>query len=76
MDKINPAHYKSKAGIETIEVIEAFELGYHLGNVIKYILRAEKKGEKLEDLRKSRWYLNRYIDKMMLEADKCKNPKI
>ncbi len=69
MDKINPAHYKSKAGIETIEVIEAFELGYHLGNVIKYILRAEKKGEKLTDLKKARYYLNRYIDQLDFERD-------
>jgi hypothetical protein len=69
-DKTNPAHYKSKAGIEAIDVIEAFNLGYCLGNVIKYVLRAEKKGEKLADLKKARWYLNRYIDRMDIESDR------
>ena len=40
----NPPHYKS-GGIEVIDVIEAFELGFHLGNVVKYVLRAGRKGD-------------------------------
>ena len=59
----NPPHYKS-GGIEVIDVIEAFELGYRLGNVIKYVLRAGRKGDALEDLQKAAWYLDRQIDKM------------
>lgn len=63
-DNINhPTHYKGK-GIECIQVIESFELGFCLGNAIKYILRAGKKGEKNEDLRKAIWYLNREIEDM------------
>lgn len=56
----NPAHY-TKGGIETIDFIEAKKLGYNLGNVVKYITRADHKGNKLEDLRKAQWYLSREI---------------
>lgn len=57
----NPAHYQTKNGLETIDVIEAFELNFHLGNAVKYILRAGKKGNRTEDLRKAVWYLQREI---------------
>ena len=61
-DPINsPAHYKI-GGIETIDFIEAKNLGYNLGNVVKYITRADHKGNKLEDLRKAQWYLTRAIE--------------
>lgn len=61
MDTVNhPSHYKGK-GLECIQVIEAFELGFCLGNAIKYILRAGKKGRKDEDLKKAIWYLNREL---------------
>lgn len=61
-DVINhPPHYKSKSGLEAIDVIEGFGLGFHLGNVVKYILRAGRKDHLLQDLRKSRWYLDREI---------------
>jgi hypothetical protein len=56
----NPAHYTT-GGIETIDFIEAKKLGYNLGNVVKYITRADHKGNKLEDLRKAQWYLTREI---------------
>lgn len=60
-DPVNhPAHYTT-GGIETIEFIEAKKLGYNLGNVVKYITRADHKGNKLEDLRKAQWYLSREI---------------
>ena len=63
MDNINsPAHYKD-GGIETIDYIEAKQLGYNLGNVVKYISRAGKKGSRLEDLKKAQWYLAREIEK-------------
>lgn len=64
-DNVNhPAHYKV-GGIETIEFIEAKKLGYNLGNVIKYITRADHKGNVYEDLCKARWYLNREISKYL-----------
>lgn len=61
-DVINhPSHY-TRGKIEVIDFIEDQRLPYHLGNVIKYIARAGYKGDKLEDLKKARWYLDRYIN--------------
>lgn len=61
-DPVNqPAHY-TDGGIETIDFIEAKGLGFNLGNAIKYISRAGKKGNRLQDLQKAQWYLNREID--------------
>jgi hypothetical protein len=60
-DLINhPPHY-TQGGVETIDFIEAKKLGYNLGNVIKYITRADHKGSRIEDLRKAKWYLEREI---------------
>lgn len=64
-DVINhPSHYP-RGKIEVIDFIEDQQLPYHLGNVIKYIARAGYKGDKLEDLKKARWYLDRYIKGVM-----------
>jgi len=61
-DMVNhPPHY-TDGGIETIDFIEAKKLDYHLGNAVKYITRAGKKADALEDLKKAQWYLNRAID--------------
>jgi hypothetical protein len=61
-DLVNqPPHYTA-GGIETIDFIEAKKLNYNLGNVIKYLTRADHKGNKLEDLRKAQWYLTREIN--------------
>lgn len=62
-DPINPDHYKV-GGVETIDFIEAKGLNYNLGNVVKYTTRADHKGNRLEDLKKARWYLNREISKL------------
>jgi len=59
----HPPHYKV-GGIETIDFIEAKGLDYCLGNVVKYITRADHKGNKVEDLRKAQWYLTRAISKI------------
>ncbi len=62
-DIINhPPHY-THGEIETIDVIEDWRLGYHLGNALKYISRADHKGKRLEDLRKAAWYLAREIER-------------
>lgn len=64
-DVINhPSHY-TRGKIEVIDFIEDQQLPYHLGNVSKYIARAGHKGDKLEDLKKARWYLDRYINEVM-----------
>jgi hypothetical protein len=60
-DNVNsPDHYKV-GGIETIDFIEAKGLNYNLGNVIKYVTRADHKANRLEDLKKAQWYLAREI---------------
>jgi hypothetical protein len=58
----HPAHYKH-GGIEAIDVIESWGLGFHLGNVIKYVSRAGHKEDAKEDLKKAQWYLNRYLER-------------
>lgn len=61
-DPVNsPAHYTWLGGIEVIDITE--HLSFTLGNVIKYVLRADHKGRPLEDLEKAAWYLNREIDR-------------
>jgi hypothetical protein len=60
-DAVNhPSHYQGKS-MEVIDVIEDFDLAFHLGNAIKYILRAGKKGSREEDINKAIWYLKRFI---------------
>ena len=61
MDAINPSYYQN--GIETIEAIEAWDLGFCLGNAVKYISRAGKKDptKTVEDLNKAIWYIQRRI---------------
>jgi len=66
-DPVNhPQHY-TLGGIEVIEAIEAWALGFHLGNVVKYVARAAHKGSYLEDLQKARWYLDREIERRAAE---------
>lgn len=61
----NPPHYRGANGMQAIDVIEAFELNYHLGNVVKYVLRCGKKSASpLEDLKKARWYIEREIKRL------------
>ena len=58
----HPAHYGGADNpYEAIKVIEAWKLGFHLGNTVKYIARAERKGATIQDLEKARWYLDREI---------------
>ena len=58
----HPAHYGGADNpYEAIKVIEAWSLCFCLGNTVKYISRAGKKGARLEDLKKARWYLDREI---------------
>lgn len=67
-DPVNhPQHYTSHpSGIECIQVTE--HMSFCLGNVVKYIWRADEKGATLEDLKKARWYLDREIQKREAEA--------
>lgn len=63
----HPSHY-TYSGIEPINVIESWQLGFHLGCVLKYICRAGRKGRKVDDLKKARWYLDREIGRLERET--------
>lgn len=62
-DSVNhPDHYGGEGNpYEAILVIEAWGLDFCLGNAVKYISRAGKKGDELEDLKKAEWYIQRRI---------------
>ena len=67
-DPINhPAHY-NQGDVEPIDAIEAWSLGFSLGNAVKYIARHNHKGTALQDLRKARWYLEREIERLEKHA--------
>lgn len=70
MSSINPQHYKA-GSLQAIDCIEAFKLNFLLGNALKYILRAGKKGDKSEDLQKAIWYLQRQLSVL----DSCPNER-
>jgi hypothetical protein len=67
-DPVNhPPHYTSHpSGIECIDVVE--HMCFNLGNAIKYIWRADEKGNAIEDLRKAAWYVQRELDKRTRDA--------
>lgn len=65
-DPVNPSHYRLECGLQVIELTE--RMGFCLGNVVKYVLRAGKKGDALEDLKKARWYLDREITRLEREG--------
>jgi len=58
----HPDHYQGNK-MEVIDIIEDYNLGFSLGNAVKYILRADKKGNKKQDLQKAIWYLERELSK-------------
>jgi len=61
-DNIHPEHYKGK--VQPIDLIDAHELNFNLGNVVKYCCRQGKKESALDDLKKAQYYLNREIQKL------------
>lgn len=65
-EKVNhPEHYNPGV-YEVINIIEHYDLGFHLGNVLKYILRADKKHDTpKEDIEKAIWYLERYLNSVL-----------
>lgn len=58
----HPQHYGGDTVYEAIKVIEAWGLNFNTGNAVKYLCRAGKKSNALEDLKKAAWYLNREIE--------------
>ena len=59
----HPQHYHAKSGVEVIDAIEAWGLGFCLGNVVKYVARSSHKGNAREDLQKALWYLTHELAK-------------
>lgn len=70
-EQINhPQHYGGADNpYEAIKVIEAWGLGFSLGNTVKYISRAGKKDSEIQDLKKARWYLDREIERLEKEQN-------
>jgi len=64
----HPAHYNT-GKIEVIDAIEDWDLGFNLGNAVKYIARADHKGKPFEDLQKALWYVNREIERRYKKHD-------
>ena len=70
--KNTPKHYESGQDYDIIDVIKHYNLNFNLGNVIKYVCRAAKKENELQDLEKAVDYLEREL--YYLENDlKIKN---
>lgn len=64
-DVVNhPRHYAEGRKFEPIDVIEDWELGFNLGNVVKYISRAGRKDDIVQDLEKAEFYLKREIKRL------------
>lgn len=71
----HPQHYGGENNqYEAIKVIEAWDLDFHLGNTVKYISRAGKKDNTIQDLKKAKWYLERKI--AQLEASGSITPNV
>lgn len=58
----HPSHYNA-GKYEVIDVIEDWSLGFNLGNAVKYIARADHKGDAVTDLEKAEWYIRREIER-------------
>ena len=65
----HPSHY-TDGKIEVIDYIEDKKFNYHLGNVIKYVSRAGKKDDIIQDLEKAEWYLKREIERLKKKTAK------
>jgi hypothetical protein len=66
-EQVGGTHY-SRLGIEPIQFIETNGLGYHEGNVIKYVSRWRNKNG-IEDLKKAKWYIERLLELELSQTD-------
>ena len=73
----HPKHY-NRGSIEAIEVIENWNLGFSVGSAVKYISRLGAKDDEIQELEKTKWYLNRVMETnigvMVGEADRKYEP--
>lgn len=61
MDNVNSPNHYNVGDIEVIDFIDSWGLNFNLGNVIKYVVRSDYKGNKIEDLQKAIYYIEREI---------------
>lgn len=62
-DAIDPQHYQGFSnGAQPVDIAE--HLPFNLGNALKYVSRAGRKGDMVEDLRKARWYIDRELARL------------
>lgn len=75
-DPVNPAHYADLGEYSALHVTEKWDLNYHLGQTVKYIQRSGRKPdeEAVTDLRKARWYLQRWLH--LLEPEREFDPAL
>ncbi|MDV2415941.1 DUF3310 domain-containing protein [Corynebacterium kefirresidentii] len=63
MSAVNPEHYQGFSnGAQPVDIAE--HLSFNLGNALKYISRAGRKGDAVEDLSKARWYIDRELNRL------------
>lgn len=63
MSAVNPQHYRGFSnGAQPVDIAE--HLSFNLGNALKYISRAGRKGDAVEDLSKARWYIDRELARL------------
>jgi len=77
MDAENPKHY-SELQIQPLDIIEALNELEPVcrGNILKYVMRCDKKGQKLNDLKKARVYLDKWIEHVDRTNDNSTTDKI
>lgn len=66
----HPKHY-NQGGIELVNIVDSYQLGFYEGNIVKYLIRSGKKpgNSKLQDLKKAQWYLNYLIKSLEKNSD-------
>jgi len=68
-DSVNHPMWYCKGGIEVLDFILAWDLGFLAGNIVKYVVRAPYKGNALQDLQKARFYLDKLITQQTPKGD-------
>lgn len=66
-EAVNPIYYKG--AIQPIDLIDEFNLNFNRGCIVKYVVRAGKKDDELQDLEKALWYLEREISRVSKEHE-------
>lgn len=66
---VRPSHYVGR-GLEAIQVIDDWGLGFALGNAVKYLLRAGRKGAARQDVEKALWYVRHAVG--VADADRLR----